>query len=86
MIYDGLVSELAEKGVEVLEYRFCSRALKELYVDNVIVINCQGIATGIEKACILAEEYGHYRTTYGIFWTKKTYPTSSKKKGLELGV
>jgi len=55
MIYNALVLELAEEGVEVIEHRFCSRALKGLYVDNVIVINCVGITNEKEKNCILSE-------------------------------
>ena len=80
MIYNALVSELAEEGVEVIEYRFCSRALKGLYVDNVIAINCQGITSEKEKACILAEEYGHYRTTYGNILNQKDVSNIKQEK------
>ena len=58
MKYDNLVSELEKEGVEVIEHKFYSSALKGLYFDNVIAINCKGIATEKEKTCILAEEYG----------------------------
>jgi hypothetical protein len=37
----------------------------------VIVINYLPTATIKEKACILAEEYRHYRTTYGNILYKK---------------
>jgi len=68
--YDDLISELDKEGVEVIEYPFGNRALKGLYVDNVIAIN-KSIATDVEKACILAEEYGHYRTTHGNILNQK---------------
>jgi len=58
MKYDALVSELEKEGVEVIEHKFYNSALKGLYFDNVIAINCKGIATEKEKTCILAEEYG----------------------------
>ena len=80
MTYDGLVSELAKEGVEVIEHKFCSRALKGLYVDNVIVINYKAIATEKEKTCILAEEYGHYRTTYGNILNQKNMSNIKQEK------
>jgi len=80
MTYESLVSELAKEGVEVIEHSFCSRALKGLYVDNVIVINSKGIATGPEKTCILAEEYGHYHTTYGNILNQKNVSNVKQEK------
>lgn len=81
MNYDALVSELEQEGVEVIEHKFHSSALKGLYFDNVIAINCKGIATEKEKTCILAEEYGHYRTSYGnILNQKKTSNVKQEKR------
>lgn len=80
MTYDDLVSELEEEGVEVLEHNFRSRALKGLYVDNVIVINCKAMTTEAEKTCILAEEYGHYRTTYGNILNQKDVSNIKQEK------
>jgi len=70
--YDGLVSELDKEGVKVIEYHFSNHALKGLLVDDVIAINSKAIATEAEKICILAEEYGHYRTTYGNILDQKS--------------
>ncbi len=52
-------------GIEILEkYNFRSPRIKGLYCDNIIALNCS-IQTKKEKACILAEELGHYYTSYG---------------------
>ena len=77
--YDDLISELDKEGVEVIEYPFGNRALKGLYVDNVIVIN-KAITTDAEKTCILAEEYGHYRTTYGNILNQKNVSNIKQEK------
>lgn len=65
MNYESLILELEKEGVEVIEYKFQSGSLKGLYFDNVITLNPSNIIDEKEKACILAEEYGHYRTSFG---------------------
>jgi len=80
MTYDSLVLELANEGVEVIEHSFCSSALKGLYVDNVIAINYKSIATDKEKACILAEEYGHYCTSYGNILNQRKMTNVKQEK------
>ena len=80
MTYDSLVLELAKEGVEVIEHSFSSRALKGLFADNVIAINYKSIATDKEKACILAEEYGHYRTTSGNILNQKNVSNIQQEK------
>ena len=80
MTYDSLVLELAKEGVEFIEHSFCSRALKGLYVDNVIAINYKSIATDKEKACILAEEYGHYCTSYGNILNQRKMTNVKQEK------
>ncbi|MHB8074984.1 ImmA/IrrE family metallo-endopeptidase [Desulfosporosinus fructosivorans] len=65
MNYESLLKELEKEGVEVIEYKFRSDSLKGLYFDNVITLNPANIIDDKEKACILAEEYGHYRTSFG---------------------
>lgn len=65
MNYESLILELEKEGVEVIEYKFQSGSLKGLYFDNVITLNPSSIIDEKEKACILAEEYGHYRTSFG---------------------
>ena len=80
MNYDSLVLELAKEGVEVIEHGFCSSALKGLYFDNVIVINRKSHLDEIEKACILAEEYGHYRTSFGNILDQKKISNVKQEK------
>ena len=80
MIYNELLLELDEEGVEVIEHRFCSHGLKGLYLDNVIVMNCIAIATEKEKTCILAEEFGHYHTTYGNILDQKNVSNIKQEK------
>src|SRR5690625_2359684 len=41
-----------------------SKRIKGLYADNVIWLN-DNITTTHEKACVLAEELGHYHTSVG---------------------
>jgi Zn-dependent peptidase ImmA (M78 family) len=63
MLYENLQMEAACLGVEVYE-RPMQPALKGLYADNIIWIN-RCIPTVTERACILAEELGHYHTSVG---------------------
>lgn len=62
MQYEELIISAENKGIEIIESRI--GRLKGLCVDNMITIN-SNIKTHSEKACILAEELGHYHTTYG---------------------
>ena len=80
MSYNSLVLELAKEGVEVIEHKFCSVALKGLYFDNVIAINNRLTANEKERTCILAEEYGHYRTSYGNILDQKKVPNIKQEK------
>ncbi|MCR1897804.1 ImmA/IrrE family metallo-endopeptidase [Irregularibacter muris] len=63
MKYEALLKLLENKDVEVIEIPL-EGDLKGLYADNVIAIN-KNINTYTEKACVLAEELGHYHTTAG---------------------
>jgi len=62
-MYEILQSEAAALNVEVQE-RIIKGRIKGLYGDNVIWIN-KNIENSVEKACVLAEELGHYHTTTG---------------------
>jgi len=62
-MYEEILQEAHEEGVEVV-YLPLRGKLKGLYSCNVIAIN-GNTATEAEKACILAEELGHYHTTAG---------------------
>ncbi len=61
--YENLLTEAENESVIVVEKRFKSRA-KGLIKKNKIGIS-RNIATTAEKACILAEEMGHYHTSCG---------------------
>lgn len=61
-MYNTLLSEAERERVEVVEYLFQGR-LKGLYYNRTIGIHRN--ATSVEKACILAEELGHYHTSVG---------------------
>ena len=62
-MYETLLQEAHDEGVEVV-YIPLRGSLKGLYSCNIIAIN-SSTATEAEKACILAEELGHYHTTVG---------------------
>jgi Domain of unknown function (DUF955). len=62
MLYDDLILEAERHGVDVYEKPL--KRIKGLYADGIVWIN-SGIATSSEKACILAEELGHYHTSVG---------------------
>ena len=62
-MYDTLIELSEDEDIEIIEMSLPSKT-KGLYADNVIAIN-KNIVTKAEKACILAEELGHYYTTAG---------------------
>lgn len=62
-MYENLLREAFQHGLDVYEKPMKSK-IKGLYSDKVIWIN-KLTPTTIEKACILAEEIGHYHTTVG---------------------
>ncbi|MDR9795253.1 ImmA/IrrE family metallo-endopeptidase [Aeribacillus pallidus] len=63
MTYENLLREAEQHGIDIYE-KSMARAIKGLYSDRVIWIN-KNIPANIEKACILAEELGHYHTSAG---------------------
>jgi hypothetical protein len=63
LTYERLLNEAAKLGIYTYEKPLI-HTTKGLYSDNVILIN-QTIPTNVEKACILAEELGHYHTSTG---------------------
>ncbi|MBD8006536.1 ImmA/IrrE family metallo-endopeptidase [Bacillus norwichensis] len=62
-MYERLLKEASDQGVDIYEMPM-KPTIKGLYSDNNIWIN-KHISTTSEKACILAEELGHYYTTAG---------------------
>lgn len=67
MLYESLIRSTE---VTILEQKM-PLSIKGLYGDNVIWIN-QLIPTNAEKACILAEELGHYQTSSGNILDQST--------------
>ncbi len=62
-MYETLLDEAHKERVEVVSLSLAGN-IKGLYHDNVIAIN-SNLQTTAEKACILAEELGHYHTSVG---------------------
>ena len=60
MAIDYLISEYPQLTIITAEL---PKGLSGLYCDNVILLNKR--LGNIEKHCILAEELGHYETSYG---------------------
>jgi len=61
-LYEKLLDEAARTNL-IYETPL-PETIKGLYSDNVIAIN-KNISTSTEKTCILAEELGHFHTSYG---------------------
>lgn len=59
-----LENEAHAENIEIINYSFSSDKIKGLYCDGTVALN-KKIDTNSEKRCILAEELGHYHTTYG---------------------
>lgn len=62
--FELLECEAQKENVEVINYTFSSDRIKGLYCDGTVALN-RNLNTTAEKRCILAEELGHYHTTYG---------------------
>ncbi len=62
-IYEKLLVEADKHGVAIIEKHFKSKA-KGLLKGTRIGIS-KSLKTSVEKACVLAEELGHYHTTVG---------------------
>lgn len=63
MVYEHLLREAEHHGLDISE-KPMQPTVKGLYADGVIWIN-KHIPTNAEKACILAEELGHFHTSAG---------------------
>lgn len=64
MTYEELQDVACKDGIDVIERRFKSDNIKGLYCNGVVAVN-KDIETQKEKSCVLAEEIGHDRTSYG---------------------
>lgn len=77
-MYERLYKEAEHLGVSIYERPLTTR-IKGLYADNVIWIN-RNIPTKTEKACILAEELGHYHTSIGDIIDQKDIRNRKQEK------
>ncbi|HHU63975.1 MAG TPA: ImmA/IrrE family metallo-endopeptidase [Clostridiales bacterium] len=62
-MYEKLLCQATKEEIEVIDLPLQGKT-KGLYCDGVIALN-KNISTTSEKTCILAEELGHYYTSYG---------------------
>lgn len=62
--YESLEAKACKDGIDIIVYDFHSKRIKGLYFNNIIGIN-KHIKTMTEKACVLAEELGHFETSVG---------------------
>jgi Zn-dependent peptidase ImmA (M78 family) len=79
MTYENLIIEAEKEGIEVYEHKFNTTRLKGLCTDNVITIN-SSVKTETEKKCVLAEELGHYYTSYGCILDRKDMRNLKQEK------
>lgn len=63
MTYEELLDKVEEEGIELYENN-CIGKMKGLYVDDTITLN-SNLSNNTERRCVLAEELGHYYTSYG---------------------
>lgn len=61
--YECLIDEAYEDGIETHELDFSSDRIKGLYYNGNIALNKR--FTNVEKACYMAEELGHDKTSVG---------------------
>ena len=64
MTYDEMEQYAYREGIDIDYVDFNSQRIKGLYCDGSIAIN-QNIETTTERACVLAEELGHFHTSTG---------------------
>ncbi|MDO4800254.1 MAG: ImmA/IrrE family metallo-endopeptidase [Bacillota bacterium] len=60
---EKLQAEIEDEDLDYLETKILPKKLSGLYTDGCIYID--KTLSGIEKTCIIAEELGHYHTSYG---------------------
>lgn len=63
MNYESLVSEIEDEGIICTEFKMKGSG-KGYYCDSAIAIDSK-IETDAEKRCVLIEEFGHVKYTYG---------------------
>lgn len=74
--YEKLLEKCSKHGIKVKEVNFNTKKKVGYWNGNKILLNSNN--TDEEKYCILAEELGHYKTTYGNITKQSTI--SDKKQ------
>lgn len=77
-MYEELSKEVEEEKLDLIEMKMKGSS-KGFYSDGVIAINKK--LSNTEKACVLAEELGHYYTSYGDILDQSN--TNSRKQELK---
>lgn len=62
--FEQLEEQACKDGIDIIERKFNSERIKGLYCSGNIALSDK-LETSAEKACVLAEELGHYHTTVG---------------------
>lgn len=70
MEYEELLKQAESEGLDVDEHYHFKGNLKGLYIDGNIALS-DNLKLNKERSCILAEEIGHYHTTYGNITDQK---------------
>lgn len=63
--------------LDIIERKF-SKRIKGLYIDDTVAINAS--LNTVEKACVLAEELGHYHTSYGDITNQEEVANRKQEK------
>ena len=78
MFYEQLLKEASHEKIDIYE-KPMPKNIKGLYAESVIWINCY-VESEVEKACILAEELGHYHTSTGNILDQKQLSNRKQEK------
>ncbi|MDA1478119.1 ImmA/IrrE family metallo-endopeptidase [Bacillus changyiensis] len=77
-MYETLLMEATHLGIDTYEKQMPHR-IKGLYANDIIWIN-KNMETSYDKACILAEELGHYHTSSGDIINQNTIQNQKQEK------
>ncbi|MCJ7839949.1 ImmA/IrrE family metallo-endopeptidase [Lederbergia sp. NSJ-179] len=77
-MYEKLLSQAHDQNIDVYEKPLSSK-IKGLYSNKIIWIN-RNIESSTDKACVLAEELGHYHTSVGDILDQSSLPNRKQEK------
>ncbi|MBQ8804100.1 MAG: ImmA/IrrE family metallo-endopeptidase [Tyzzerella sp.] len=78
-VFERLEDEACKDGIEIIHRKFNSDRIKGLYCQGTIALN-NNIETSKERACILAEELGHYHTSIGNIINLSDVPNRKQER------